>query len=228
MIVLRSHRHMSIRLSNSTKVCINVTQSDIHLSSQLECGWFRGKSNAISMDSLSCRAKATTTTTTTTTTKTTTTTRATTTTTTTQPSVVRDPMSNNMETGTDRLQVNGACGITENFGSRLVGSESNKIVNGSVAQRGAWPWIVRMSFRFQNGSGLCGGSIIDNEWILTAAHCCDGARSVTMTVSDFDRFMPDQGEFRVSSSQMFMHPFYQRGNGLDWDICLVKTQQRLT
>ena len=171
------------------------------------------------MDSLSCRAKATTTTTTTTT-------RATTTTS--QPSVVRDPMSNNMETGTDRLQVNEACKLTENFGARLIGNESSKIVNGSVAQRGAWPWIVRMSFRFQNGSGLCGGSIIDNEWILTAAHCCDGARSVTMTFSDFDRFITEPGEFKITSSQMFMHPFYQRGNGLDWDVCLVKTQQPLT
>merc|ERR1711892_1303295 len=35
----------------------------------------------------------------------------------------------------------------------------------AVALSSSWPWIVRMSFRFAPGSGLCGGSIIDDEWV---------------------------------------------------------------
>lgn len=42
------------------------------------------------------------------------------------------------------------------------------IVNGQWAQRGAWPWQVMLQV---DGSFFCGGSLINDRWILTAAHC---------------------------------------------------------
>ena len=38
------------------------------------------------------------------------------------------------------------------------------IVNGDVAARGAWPWYVQVLI----SGGFCGGSIINERWILTA------------------------------------------------------------
>lgn len=167
------------------------------------------------MDNLSCLAKATTTTTTTTT--------RTTRTTTTTPAPSNNDGSNEFETGSNRLQFDSMCSLNANFARKLVEGDDNKIVNGQMAQANSWPWIVRMSFRFAAGSGLCGGSIIDDEWVLTAAHCCDNARSVQMTISDHNQAGRDSGEFSVTSNKMFIHPFYQRGNGLDWDVCLIKS-----
>jgi len=51
-----------------------------------------------------------------------------------------------------------------------------RIVAGTQAPEGHYPWIVAIrSFTvYRNLSisgGSCGGSIINNEWVLTAAHC---------------------------------------------------------
>ena len=42
------------------------------------------------------------------------------------------------------------------------------IIGGSVAESRKWPWVVGI---FYLGYFRCGGSLINSEWIVTAAHC---------------------------------------------------------
>ncbi|GFN89009.1 serine protease [Plakobranchus ocellatus] len=53
------------------------------------------------------------------------------------------------------------CGIS------LVNSEF-RIVGGEKAQRHEFPWQVSL---MHNGQHTCGGTLIDDQWVLTAAHC---------------------------------------------------------
>merc|ERR1712038_1007997 len=48
----------------------------------------------------------------------------------------------------------------------------DKIVGGFEAQENQWPWQVAL---FIDNAWFCGGSIISENYIMTAAHCADGA-----------------------------------------------------
>ncbi|KAB1263144.1 Polyserase-2 [Camelus dromedarius] len=45
---------------------------------------------------------------------------------------------------------------------------SARIMGGSDAQPGSWPWQVSLH---QGGGHICGGSLIAPSWVLSAAHC---------------------------------------------------------
>jgi hypothetical protein len=60
--------------------------------------------------------------------------------------------------------------------SRLADLQSEisyRIIGGKPANEGAWPWQVVLYMRGAGGqyNMHCGGSVIDPNWVLTAAHC---------------------------------------------------------
>ena len=52
------------------------------------------------------------------------------------------------------------------------------VINGQWAARGAWPWQIMLKL---HGRSLCGGSLINNRWVLTAAHCVSYVSTLLLT-----------------------------------------------
>jgi secreted trypsin-like serine protease len=51
----------------------------------------------------------------------------------------------------------------EKMGKRIVGGEESK--------QGSWPWQVALLL---NGTQFCSGSLINEDWVVTASHCFHG------------------------------------------------------
>lgn len=66
--------------------------------------------------------------------------------------------------------------------SSLPAFASPKIVGGFDAGYGSWPWQALVTMR---GMGWCGGSLLSNRWIVTAAHCMD-VSGTTIAASDVE------------------------------------------
>lgn len=57
---------------------------------------------------------------------------------------------------------------TDNNEDSVLGA--SRVVGGHPSQPRAWPSLVAIN---RDGSFHCGGAILDEWWILTAAHCID-------------------------------------------------------
>ncbi|KAK9530454.1 hypothetical protein VZT92_011953 [Zoarces viviparus] len=101
---------------------------------------------------------------------------------------------------------------------------NTRIVGGEDATAGSWPWQVSMHRTSRRGH-VCGGTLISDQWVLTAAHCIVG-KAPSAWILYFGRETqsgPNINEERRTVSQIIVHPDYNN-TLFNNDIALVKLQ----
>ncbi|XP_045487398.1 chymotrypsin-2-like [Pieris rapae] len=101
---------------------------------------------------------------------------------------------------------------------RFYPEQITRIVGGKDAPNGGIPYQV--SLRSIYGSHFCGGSILSERWILTAAHCTVGSSTGSVKVVVGTNSLVDGGE-KYSVDKIIVHEGYDGGLIFN-DISLVK------
>ncbi|CAG0892342.1 unnamed protein product [Cyprideis torosa] len=70
-----------------------------------------------------------------------------------------------------------------------------KVQGGRPADIGAWPWAAALSFK-EDGDYLCGGTLLADGWVMTAAHCIAETDVVYIRLGEHDLTQKEETEHR--------------------------------
>ncbi|KAK3091405.1 hypothetical protein FSP39_019663 [Pinctada imbricata] len=104
--------------------------------------------------------------------------------------------------------------------------KETRVIGGHEAVPGSWPWVASVQVKFPDDQWfhLCGATLIDTQWIITAAHCFDSSKKPSQYRIALGKHYVSAVEDKeqiVNISKIYIHPDYdieQHPN----DIALVK------
>jgi len=92
-------------------------------------------------------------------------------------------------------------------------NKSGRIIGGSGADSGQFPYTVVVNIVLSISSGLCAGALIHESYVLTAANCLDveGTDRFDVYLGAVHRDNPNEpGQVRVSAIETIIHEDYDR------------------
>lgn len=98
-------------------------------------------------------------------------------------------------------------------------NQATRIVGGETTEVNEYPWQVALVN--QGGSNVwCGGSLINDRWVLTAAHCtAEGVQQILL--GNHLQSTTDSAEKRINVKKVVDHPNYN-SKTLDNDFSLLE------
>ncbi|XP_032124465.1 ovochymase-1 [Sapajus apella] len=124
-------------------------------------------------------------------------------------------------------------------GIRVVNMKSKEPVVGSgfFSRISSWrnstvaghPWQVSLKL---NEHHFCGGSLIQEDRVVTAAHCLDSLsekqlKNITVTSGEYSLFQKDKQEQNIPVSKIIIHPEYNCHEYMSPDIALLYLKHKV-
>jgi len=106
----------------------------------------------------------------------------------------------------------------------------SRIIGGKDAAHGEFPWQI--SLRYNGGRRfrhICGGTLINSEWVVSAAHCFNhnkDPKRFMIRVGDWHRLSEDGTESDLEVDSIYVHGGWNIPKRLYNDIALVKLAKK--
>ncbi|CAH7225770.1 serine protease 40 [Phodopus roborovskii] len=103
-----------------------------------------------------------------------------------------------------------------------------KIFGGQMAKPARWPWQASLLFR---GSHICGGVLIDKNWVASAAHCFQRSRKpsdyrILLGYNNLGR--PNNFSRQMTVNALIFHENYNKFYKQGSDIILIQLHKSVT
>lgn len=130
-----------------------------------------------------------------------------------------------------RISIDEICGspvLSRPNASRPHGPQG-KIVGGEDTVKGAYPWQV-MFWSPSLDRAFCGGTLLSDQWVLSAAHCFQHELvqpdEVEVRLGEHDRLQVEPEEVVTKIADVYFHPQFD-ANTFDNDIALLLLADRV-
>ncbi|CAH1786492.1 unnamed protein product [Owenia fusiformis] len=107
----------------------------------------------------------------------------------------------------------------------------SQILGGVDASLGHWPWMASVQRRAPSGDWEphCGGSLIRDNWVLTAANCVPDGVTYRVVLGALDLAAPDGQEQAIATQQIIRHEnFDPASENRANDVALIQLARNAT
>uniref|UniRef100_A0ABI7WNA8 Coagulation factor IX n=1 Tax=Felis catus TaxID=9685 RepID=A0ABI7WNA8_FELCA len=105
-------------------------------------------------------------------------------------------------------------------------NDLTRIVGGKTAKPGQFPWQVLLKGKID---AFCGGSIINEKWVVTAAHCINPDVEITVVAGEHNTEETEHTEQKRNVIRTILHHSYNASvNKYSHDIALLELDEPLT
>ncbi|POI34745.1 hypothetical protein CIB84_001504, partial [Bambusicola thoracicus] len=99
----------------------------------------------------------------------------------------------------------------------------SRIIGGANSVEGEWPWQASLQVR---GRHICGGTLIADRWVVSAAHCFQDERLAspsvwTIYLGKYFQNTTSHTEVSFKVIRLFLHPYYEEDSH-DYDVALLQ------
>jgi len=106
----------------------------------------------------------------------------------------------------------------------------SRIIGGATTEVNEYPWMVSLLLRGTHG---CGGTLISNRWILSAAHCFDdhirrNYKNWQASLGEHDRRTDSEADhINIDIAKIINHPDFRTGYWNNFDFSLVEMTEEV-
>ncbi|CAG9770113.1 unnamed protein product [Ceutorhynchus assimilis] len=105
---------------------------------------------------------------------------------------------------------------------------SKRIIGGTEATAHEYPFQAALYVYVGGTIYFCGGSLINEEWILTAAHCVENSSHIIVFLGSHDLDQPKENSRKIFNSTIYIIHEGWDEDLIQNDIALVKLPQNVT
>ncbi|XP_038131374.1 mast cell protease 4-like [Cyprinodon tularosa] len=105
----------------------------------------------------------------------------------------------------------------------ICGATESGITGGTVARPHSRPYMASLQIQ---GQHVCGGMLIRQDYVLTAAHCKDCYQDFTVVLGAHNISKKEESQQKIQVKKYHVHPQYKSKEEYEYDIMLLKLEKK--